>query len=402
MLARVRWPAGAFFVVLVTAQLAAAADGAFTLEAPLAAQLRESEPGRPGVLPAAAIYLAAGRRVQGGLRLRSGILPARTGGDSQIVRTVGFVSFAIATRVRPWLLEGSDRRTDGPWLELAGGAHLTGGRALPTAEAGLGWGFRAGGATLGPSLRYVAVLQPAGSAHVHLGLLGLEVGFSTGATPPAAPLSVPVGTLVVERYLVAGDRDDDGVPDVEDRCPDDPEDRDGFQDQDGCPDPDNDRDGIADAADKCPNQAEVVNGVDDQDGCPDKGVIEMVDNRIVLDSQVLFDQDRARVRTAARPHLIAILVLWKQHPEWQRIIIEGHSDGRGRDAYNDWLSTERAGRVRRALIGMGVTADRLEIKGMGRSHPRDTSGTPEAHRRNRRVEFVIIRAPSPATASAAP
>ena len=52
------------------------------------------------------------------------------------------------------------------------------------------------------------------------------------------------------------DRDHDGVYDVDDKCPDQPEDRDGFQDQDGCPDPDNDNDGIPDAQDKCPNEAE--------------------------------------------------------------------------------------------------------------------------------------------------
>ena len=43
------------------------------------------------------------------------------------------------------------------------------------------------------------------------------------------------------------DRDKDGVFDVNDKCPDEPEDRDGFQDQDGCPDPDNDFDTIPDA-----------------------------------------------------------------------------------------------------------------------------------------------------------
>jgi outer membrane protein OmpA-like peptidoglycan-associated protein len=65
------------------------------------------------------------------------------------------------------------------------------------------------------------------------------------------------------------DDDADGVPDALDGAPRDPEDRDGFEDQDGVPDPDDDHDGIPDRADKCPRAAEVVNGVDDQDGCPD-------------------------------------------------------------------------------------------------------------------------------------
>ena len=66
-----------------------------------------------------------------------------------------------------------------------------------------------------------------------------------------------------------GDRDGDGYKDDVDQCPDDPEDFDGFQDADGCPDPDNDNDGILDVNDKCPNNPENMNGVEDQDGCPE-------------------------------------------------------------------------------------------------------------------------------------
>ena len=65
------------------------------------------------------------------------------------------------------------------------------------------------------------------------------------------------------------DRDADGVPDVLDRCPDVPEDRDGFEDSDGCPDDDNDQDGIPDVRDKCPLEREDVDGYLDDDGCPD-------------------------------------------------------------------------------------------------------------------------------------
>ncbi|MEZ4265106.1 MAG: OmpA family protein [Myxococcota bacterium] len=65
------------------------------------------------------------------------------------------------------------------------------------------------------------------------------------------------------------DRDRDGVPDNKDACPDTPEDDDGFEDGDGCPDTDNDKDGILDADDKCPNKAEDLDGFEDTDGCPD-------------------------------------------------------------------------------------------------------------------------------------
>ncbi|HSN29672.1 MAG TPA: OmpA family protein [Kofleriaceae bacterium] len=66
------------------------------------------------------------------------------------------------------------------------------------------------------------------------------------------------------------DNDGDGFPDSKDQCPNEPEDKDGFQDDDGCPERDNDNDGIPDAADKCPNEAEDKDGFEDDDGCPDQ------------------------------------------------------------------------------------------------------------------------------------
>jgi len=65
------------------------------------------------------------------------------------------------------------------------------------------------------------------------------------------------------------DNDNDGIPDIVDQCKDKPEDVDGFRDEDGCPDPDNDNDGIEDAFDKCPDKAEDLDGFADSDGCPD-------------------------------------------------------------------------------------------------------------------------------------
>jgi outer membrane protein OmpA-like peptidoglycan-associated protein len=67
----------------------------------------------------------------------------------------------------------------------------------------------------------------------------------------------------------AHDRDHDGVPDSIDACPDDPEDKDGYKDNDGCPDPDNDGDTILDKDDKCPNQPEDFDQFEDDDGCPE-------------------------------------------------------------------------------------------------------------------------------------
>jgi len=78
------------------------------------------------------------------------------------------------------------------------------------------------------------------------------------------------------------DVDGDGVFDVDDACPEDPEDRDGFEDGDGCPDPDNDADGILDELDACPDEPEDLDGFDDEDGCPEEdkdldGIPDQVD-----------------------------------------------------------------------------------------------------------------------------
>ncbi len=80
------------------------------------------------------------------------------------------------------------------------------------------------------------------------------------------------------------DSDGDGLPDSKDRCPHDPEDFDGDQDEDGCPDlaKDRDGDGIADDVDQCPDNPEDKDNFQDEDGCPDPdndndGILDGVD-----------------------------------------------------------------------------------------------------------------------------
>jgi outer membrane protein OmpA-like peptidoglycan-associated protein len=90
-------------------------------------------------------------------------------------------------------------------------------------------------------------------------------GLSAGYGTPTYRFVGSVGYQRPER----GDRDADGVLDARDGCPDDPDDRDGFQDADGCPDLDDDRDGILDRADACPREAEDRDHYQDDDGCPD-------------------------------------------------------------------------------------------------------------------------------------
>ena len=69
-----------------------------------------------------------------------------------------------------------------------------------------------------------------------------------------------LGPIAAEKVgAAAGDKDGDGIANLDDLCPDDAEDKDGFDDQDGCPD--NDKDRIAARRDKCPNEPETYNSL---------------------------------------------------------------------------------------------------------------------------------------------
>ena len=97
----------------------------------------------------------------------------------------------------------------------------------------------------------------------------LSIGGGTGFLPGegANPDVRAFLGIVFEPNI--GDRDGDGLKDDIDQCPDNPEDFDGFEDEDGCPELDNDHDGIVDLDDRCPNDPEDKDGFEDEDGCPE-------------------------------------------------------------------------------------------------------------------------------------
>jgi outer membrane protein OmpA-like peptidoglycan-associated protein len=398
------------FVVFATAAMlpvwalpgTAWADTAQTLretvvnvEAPVAIPLSEPLRDRFGIgtMPALSATLPVGGWTMLGLRLRGGFL---SNGPAPADRAVsdpgmgGLVALSAIGRFRPLAKRQRDSRSVGPWIELGVGPALTGTLVRAVGEAAVGWNFRWREWIFGPSARYLHVVQTSNSldnSDAQLALIGVEIVMHDSHR--SEPIVVPVAVAVVEPKVL--DRDGDGIPDAVDKCPDEPEDFDGFEDEDGCPDPDNDKDGIPDVADKCPNEPETVNGVDDEDGCPDEAPIVVKEDRILLTERVLFDTNLARVLSAGRPALAAVLNLWKQHPEWDHLVVEGHADRRGPDPFNDWLSQERAQRARKALVEMGFPPEKLLVAGFGRRQPRMPGTDEEAYRQNRRVEFVIIK-----------
>jgi outer membrane protein OmpA-like peptidoglycan-associated protein len=378
----------------------------------------------------------------GGARLRLGLLsdgepPARANQRDPGLGGLGALTAAL--RFRPSGFGADDgSRGAGFYAEVALGAALTGTRVRFAAEAGVGYLFRIGPIDLGPTLRFTQIVEPQGALDDRDGLLlcaGVEallfdprprvvrrvVARRGPGDTDHDTIVDPEDACVEEPEDADGFEDADGCPDLDndadrvrdadDGCPLVAEDRDGFEDADGCPEPDNDGDGILDVDDRCPFDAEIVNGVDDADGCPDEGLIALVDDRIVLDETVLFDVERARVKSSARPVLNAIVTLISQHPEWTRLRIEGHADTRGDATFNQDLSERRAANVRDALVGLGVSAQIIESVGYGATRPRavpegEALATEALHQRNRRVEFVVVarrgETPPPAEEPPAP
>lgn len=216
------------------------------------------------------------------------------------------------------------------------------------------------------------------------------------------------------------DNDKDRILDVRDKCPSEPEDLDGFQDEDGCPEPDDDEDGILDAQDKCPRQAEDRDGFEDEDGCPEPdndkdGYLDRADKcpneagppdgdgcpskflfinvtaeKIELKQTIFFQTNAATIMSKSYPLLDEVALALKSRPNL-KIRIEGHTDARGNRTLNTRLSQARADSVRSYLVGHGIDADRLEAKGFGPDQPIETNKTAAGREKNRRVEFMITQ-----------
>jgi outer membrane protein OmpA-like peptidoglycan-associated protein len=197
------------------------------------------------------------------------------------------------------------------------------------------------------------------------------------------------------------DNDLDGFPDIADLCPDAAEDRDGHRDDDGCPDPDNDLDQVADAVDRCPIEPEDLDGDADEDGCPDVDVVphqgaltrfgdaEVRGRQIVLARPIVFPPKGGRLAPSVRAVLADVAALLAARPDLLRLRVEVHSDSTGTDADNLRKTAFRAGVVRDVLIDLGVSAERVIAVGKGESEPIDSNRDPAGRAANRRVELYL-------------
>jgi outer membrane protein OmpA-like peptidoglycan-associated protein len=251
------------------------------------------------------------------------------------------------------------------------------------------------------------------------------------------------GSRETQGCPVAKDSDGDGVPDDIDRCPLDAEDKDEFQDEDGCPDADNDGDGIVDKADACPNEAGAIEqrgcpvtdqdgdgvsdpedkcpavaGLADNAGCPDVDtdgdlivdrqdkcplkfgappdgcpklytLVEVKKEKIEIKQQVHFATAKFRVLPDSFPLLNQVVQVLNDFPK-MRVSIEGHTDSVGTEAGNMRLSQRRAEAVRDYLVAKGISPDRLEAIGFGPTKPVASNKTAKGKAQNRRTEFRIV------------
>lgn len=243
------------------------------------------------------------------------------------------------------------------------------------------------------------------------------------------------------------DQDNDGVLDADDKCPTikgivfgcPDSDGDGFIDsEDKCPDVagslygclDTDKDGVADADDACPEIKGCINGcpdsdgdgvVDTQDECPDvfgskdnKGCPNVVEDEevVVTDKMVTTPKGTRVEREKAHLSTTVYMVFFDYNssilnPDLQTeveeiasvliknkeyyVILEGHTDSKGSDKYNEWLSGRRVDKVADYLIGKGVSKDRILFVKYGESQPLLPNDTATGMEKNRRVVMKVVK-----------
>jgi outer membrane protein OmpA-like peptidoglycan-associated protein len=109
---------------------------------------------------------------------------------------------------------------------------------------------------------------------------------------------------------------------------------------------------------------------------------------VTLSGSVLFQSAQSNLLASAREKLNQVATALMAVKE-RNIIIEGHTDSQGSDAYNDALSQRRAEAVRHYLINQGYPSDKIQARGMGETSPIADNASPEGRANNRRVEIVI-------------
>lgn len=228
-----------------------------------------------------------------------------------------------------------------------------------------------------------------------------QCGFSVNAHDVST--SNAMAEFVEKVYLTKQlDSDGDGVIDSQDQCPGTPK---GVNvDAKGCP-LDTDGDGVYDYLDQCPN---TLRGVEvdtkgcpldtDRDGvydyldkCPETPTGAEVDDRgcWVL-RNLKFNTNKWDIKKQYYPILDNVVTVLRENPSLS-VEIQGHTDSRGTEKYNQKLSEKRARSVVEYIAGKGIKPDRLKALGFGLKKPIASNATEDGRATNRRVELRPIR-----------
>ena len=110
--------------------------------------------------------------------------------------------------------------------------------------------------------------------------------------------------------------------------------------------------------------------------------------KITFDSGLLFDVDKAALRTRSKEELANLSTILNKYEDTD-ILLEGHTDATGSEEYNLDLSRNRAQSVANYLAITNVRETRFTIMGYGEEQPIASNDTPDGRRLNRRVEVAI-------------
>lgn len=138
---------------------------------------------------------------------------------------------------------------------------------------------------------------------------------------------------------------------------------------------DSDGDGVYDDKDKCPNTPKGT--VVDENGCPK-----------IIRLHVKFDFDKSTVKPEYMKDIAKVADFMKQNSGYS-VVLEGHTDAKGSDAYNQKLSDSRAKAVAKALAGLGIPAAKITTEAYGESKPIATNDTEAGRTENRRVDALF-------------
>ncbi|AEW01501.1 hypothetical protein A4D02_05770 [Niastella koreensis] len=175
------------------------------------------------------------------------------------------------------------------------------------------------------------------------------------------------------------DTDGDGINDEEDKCPTVA----GLAKYNGCPIPDTDGDGVNDEEDKCPaTPGKPANG-----GCPE--IKQDIVKKVAIAAKAIYYMSgKDIIQKVSYPKLDVVVKVLKADPALQ-ISIEGHTDNLGKPENNLKLSAKRANAVKNYFIKKGIDASRITAQGFGDSKPIAPNKTPQGRAKNRRVELHL-------------